>query len=145
MAARKRGQKAPTVPAVPPRPVRSQEAIARRAYAIYVANGRRDGRAREDWLQAERELQDEVSGTSNGESRPQGPSDPRVKYSELLNGKRPSVDVRLIKAVMGAAVVKESGRVSDPAATPADRTLVPVTRSVCRDSPAARAAARVSR
>jgi hypothetical protein len=34
----------------------SESAIAERAYEIYVRRGRDDGRALEDWLQAEEEL-----------------------------------------------------------------------------------------
>lgn len=35
-------------------PTRDQ--IARRAYEIYLARGKNDGREQDDWLQAEREL-----------------------------------------------------------------------------------------
>jgi hypothetical protein len=35
-----------------------RDAIAQRAYALYVARGREDGHDVEDWLQAERELQE---------------------------------------------------------------------------------------
>ena len=131
MVAHKRGQEALTIPAVLPRPVPSRDAIARRAYDIYVANGRRNGRAREDWLRAERELQKGFSGISVGESPERKTSDPRAKYSELLNGRRPSVDARLTEAVMGAAEVGEPGRGSDPAASP----VVPGMRPRHRGSP----------
>jgi outer membrane protein TolC len=36
----------------------THEDIERRAYALYEARGREDGRALDDWLQAERELLD---------------------------------------------------------------------------------------
>jgi hypothetical protein len=36
------------------------EDIERRAYALYEARGREDGHALDDWLQAERELLDEL-------------------------------------------------------------------------------------
>lgn len=35
----------------------SREAIAQRAYELYLARGGADGSEQEDWLQAERELQ----------------------------------------------------------------------------------------
>ena len=35
----------------------SREEIARRAYELYLARGGAEGSEREDWLQAERELQ----------------------------------------------------------------------------------------
>lgn len=34
----------------------SEDAIARRAYELYLARGRADGSAIDDWLQAENEL-----------------------------------------------------------------------------------------
>lgn len=34
----------------------TEEVIRRRAYQLYVEGGRREGHAREDWLQAEREV-----------------------------------------------------------------------------------------
>jgi len=37
-------------------PGTTEEAIRRRAYQLYVEGGRREGHAREDWLQAEREV-----------------------------------------------------------------------------------------
>ena len=40
-----------------PGPTHSE--ISRRAYELYLAGGRRDGRAAEDWLLAERELRAE--------------------------------------------------------------------------------------
>jgi hypothetical protein len=36
----------------------TRDAIAQRAYELYVARGGEDGHHLEDWLQAERELQD---------------------------------------------------------------------------------------
>jgi hypothetical protein len=39
-----------------PLPVVTTDQIARRAYEIYVARGKSDGRAADDWYQAEREL-----------------------------------------------------------------------------------------
>lgn len=44
----------------------SQELIAHRAYALYLARGAEDGHDLDDWLQAERELQ-EVSNLAAGE------------------------------------------------------------------------------
>lgn len=35
--------------------------VARRAYDLYLARGREDGRDVDDWLQAERELRDSAS------------------------------------------------------------------------------------
>jgi len=51
---------------VPPREERqpnksaliTEDVIAQRAYALYLARGREDGHDVEDWLQAERELQE---------------------------------------------------------------------------------------
>ena len=37
----------------------TKDIIAQRAYALYLARGSEDGHDVEDWLQAERELQDE--------------------------------------------------------------------------------------
>lgn len=34
----------------------TQEQIARRAYEIYLASGRKEGQSQQNWLQAEREL-----------------------------------------------------------------------------------------
>ena len=45
-----------TVAPVAPKMAPSREDIARRAYEIYVARGKTDGRDLEDWIQAEREL-----------------------------------------------------------------------------------------
>ena len=41
----------------PNRAALTEEAIAERAYALYLARGGEDGHDVEDWLQAERELQ----------------------------------------------------------------------------------------
>jgi hypothetical protein len=38
----------------------SEEAIRERAYEIYERRGREDGRAEQDWFEAETELQDQV-------------------------------------------------------------------------------------
>lgn len=35
---------------------KTRDGIARRAYELYVQRGRQDGKALEDWLQAERQL-----------------------------------------------------------------------------------------
>ncbi len=42
---------------------KTQERITRRAYELYVQRGRQDGKALEDWLQAERQLVS-AAGTS---------------------------------------------------------------------------------
>jgi hypothetical protein len=42
-----------------------RERIARRAYELYLARGRGEGRAEEDWFSAEQELSD--GGRSRGE------------------------------------------------------------------------------
>lgn len=47
--------------AVPPRDEDLHDAIARRAYEIYEANGRPAGREAEHWAQAEREVRAERS------------------------------------------------------------------------------------
>ena len=50
----------------------SHEDIARRAYEIHVAHGRRQGQSEQDWLQAEEELksrQDEQQDRSEIENR----------------------------------------------------------------------------
>jgi hypothetical protein len=36
----------------------TEDLIAQRAYALYLARGAEDGHALEDWLQAEREIQE---------------------------------------------------------------------------------------
>jgi hypothetical protein len=48
----------------------TKDAIAQRAYELYVARGGEDGHHLEDWLQAERELQDagEISEQETRES-----------------------------------------------------------------------------
>jgi hypothetical protein len=46
-----------------PSAVIPEEHIAQRAYALYEARGREDGHDLADWLQAERELLEERSGT----------------------------------------------------------------------------------
>ena len=42
---------------------KTQDLIARRAYELYVQRGRQEGKALEDWLQAERQLVS-AAGTS---------------------------------------------------------------------------------
>lgn len=39
-----------------PNSSKTQDLIARRAYELYVQRGRQEGKALEDWLQAERQL-----------------------------------------------------------------------------------------
>ncbi|NOS79871.1 MAG: DUF2934 domain-containing protein [Nitrospira sp.] len=39
-----------------PNSLKTQDRIARRAYELYVQRGRQEGKALEDWLQAERQL-----------------------------------------------------------------------------------------
>ncbi len=39
-------------------PLINEDVIAQRAYALYLARGAQDGHDMEDWLQAERELQE---------------------------------------------------------------------------------------
>lgn len=39
-----------------PNSSKMQDLIARRAYELYVQRGRQEGKALEDWLQAERQL-----------------------------------------------------------------------------------------
>ena len=51
---------AKSTPVQPVKAAPSREEIARRAYEIYEARGRADGREVEDWVQAERELQEKV-------------------------------------------------------------------------------------
>lgn len=46
--------------AKPPRPEPSPEAIAVRAYELYLARGGADGSDLDDWLQAERDLRGRV-------------------------------------------------------------------------------------
>ena len=51
------GDAVPPVPAAPPKPKEPRiERIARRAHEIYAARGGEHGRALDDWLQAEREI-----------------------------------------------------------------------------------------
>ncbi len=40
----------------------SEDAIRERAYEIYERRGRQDGRAEEDWFEAESELRNEANG-----------------------------------------------------------------------------------
>ena len=56
-------QKSPTgKKAQPNRPVAiTEEVIAQRAYALYLARGGEEGHAVEDWLRAERELQEAMN------------------------------------------------------------------------------------
>jgi len=42
-----------------------RDAIAARAYALYVRGGRRPSRAQDDWLEAERQLRSEHTGSSS--------------------------------------------------------------------------------
>lgn len=60
MAMRKRKPIASEVPSPETRPMSmiSIEDIAQQAYALYLARGRKDGHDLEDWLQAERKLQE---------------------------------------------------------------------------------------
>ena len=46
-------------------PVITEDVIARRAYALYLARGREDGHEVEDWLQAERELQETINASAS--------------------------------------------------------------------------------
>ncbi len=46
-----------------PNSSKTQDLIARRAYELYVQRGREEGKALEDWLQAERQLVS-AAGTS---------------------------------------------------------------------------------
>jgi hypothetical protein len=48
--------------AEPVKPVDVTALIARRAYELYVQRGRQDGHASEDWLQAEREIRQDLAG-----------------------------------------------------------------------------------
>ena len=49
--------------------------IAKRAYELYEKRGRQDGKAIQDWEQAEREIQkDEAKGT---ESKPEAKAEPK--------------------------------------------------------------------
>jgi len=51
------------VPDAPPAAVTDRD-IARRAYELYEARGREHGHDLDDWLQAERELQDVLSSSA---------------------------------------------------------------------------------
>jgi len=46
-------------------PLITEDAIAQRAYALYLARGREGGHDVEDWLQAERELLDRLRSRNN--------------------------------------------------------------------------------
>ena len=57
-------------PPSPPPPAKPRESrmnrVARRAHQIYEARGGQDGRALEDWLQAEREIDAEIDAEGAG-------------------------------------------------------------------------------
>jgi len=55
----KAGGRVTTKKAGPVKNAPSREQIAQRAYEIYLARGKTDGRELEDWVQAERELSGE--------------------------------------------------------------------------------------
>ena len=80
---------------------RSHDEIASLAYELYLRSGRTGGRNEEHWLEAEHELRrDECNAlleadTSNGQSQEQ-------RYSELLNGKNPRGDAKLMAAIRKA-------------------------------------------
>ena len=47
------------------RPYPTQEEVQRRAYEIYLSQGRTDGRDLDNWLQAEREMSQANGGTTS--------------------------------------------------------------------------------
>jgi hypothetical protein len=65
----------------PARP--TEDEIARRAYHLYEAGGRRDGHAIEDWVLAEREL---TGRDSYGDAAESSEAGERAVLSALLNG-----------------------------------------------------------
>lgn len=88
----------------------THDEIACRAYDIYIRRGRPANQCKQNWRLAEREFRRRpmvwpepspmVIGSAN-------------RYSEVLNGKRPDVDARLIRAVLSAPT-RVSARASEP-------------------------------
>jgi hypothetical protein len=55
-----------------PRELPTREEVELAAYQIYVARGRADGYAEDDWFQAERDLMEEFELEPNRKSRARG-------------------------------------------------------------------------
>jgi hypothetical protein len=93
-----------TRPAPPDHPVAtsplSHESIAQRAYEIYVRRGCPPNQCDRNWAQAQHELcrELETRKAKNGEP----PGVPASDHSEMLNGKRPATDARLIADIRSA-------------------------------------------
>jgi hypothetical protein len=97
-------------------PTPSHNETARRAYEIYERRGRRPNQCEWNWGRAERELRAEAMAAA---AAPTPPTNGSVsKYSELLNGKRPAADARLIEDVLSAPV-RMSASASAPHQGPA--------------------------
>lgn len=52
-------------------PTERNRIVRERAYALWVENGREEGRSDEHWLQAERDVEAAAAGPPAGERRPQ--------------------------------------------------------------------------
>jgi hypothetical protein len=55
--------------ATKPKPTPTHDEVAKRAYERFLARGATDGRAGEDWLEAERELQQALMAPARRASR----------------------------------------------------------------------------
>ena len=58
----------PTVIRTPAKALPTHDAIAARAYEIYVNSGRQEGRCEENWLRAEHELLEEAIASEEEET-----------------------------------------------------------------------------
>lgn len=90
----------------------SHEDIAKRAYEVYLRSGSKNGRCDRNWRRAERELRRRAGTPNDRAPAPEGNG-----YSEVLNGKRPRGDARLLDAVMrsGSRTAPENEPASEPA------------------------------
>lgn len=79
----------------------SQADIARRAYEIYLRSGRVSGRCLQNWYEADRELRHEALRDA---LMPETSTDASTedRYSELLNGRNPRGDSKLMRAITEA-------------------------------------------
>lgn len=112
-AARRSPQAAGLVTAMDP----SHDEIACCAYEIYVRSDMKDGRSREHWYQAESELRRQrIRDALMSEAATAVSEDER--YGEVLNGRNPRADAKLMRAVNRAKPAKPRRRRPKSAPTP---------------------------
>jgi hypothetical protein len=74
MSKAKQNESTPMSPQIETNSQISEQQIAQRAYALYLARGGADGHALDDWLQAERELREQRNRRLKRERKPTVPT-----------------------------------------------------------------------